>query len=108
MSNIEQRLTSAERVARAANAAIGAYAPLAIMGIEAFKWLRDKLKDKGVLSEEDVANYDASMAEWQANIDKAQAHVDEFNQLRAAEKAAAPEAGAPFAVEDLRPPRPSR
>lgn len=89
MANIEQRLTSAERIAHAANAAVGAYAPLALMGIEAFKWLRDKLKDKGVLTPEEAADYDASMAAWQANIDAAQAHVDEYNQIRAAERAAA-------------------
>lgn len=89
---IEQRLTSAEKIAVAANAAIGAYTPLALLGIEAFKWLRDKLKDKGVLSEQDVADYEASMAAWQAHIDAAQAHVDEYNALRAAERAADAEA----------------
>lgn len=88
--SIETRLSSAEAIAKAASAAVGAYAPLALMGIEAFKWLRNKLRDNGTLSEADVAEYDAEMAKWQANIDAAQAHVDEFNRLRDAERAAEP------------------
>jgi len=84
--SIETRLTSAEAIAKAASAAIGAYAPLALMGIEGFKWLRNKLKDKGVLTEAEVAEYDASMAAWQASIDEAQGHVDEYNRLRAAQR----------------------
>jgi hypothetical protein len=88
MPNVEQRLATAEAIAKAATAAIGAYAPLALMGIEGFKWLRAKLKDRGVLSEADVAEYEASMVEWQANIDRAQAAVDEFKRLRLAERPA--------------------
>ena len=86
MPNVEQRLATAEAIAKAASAAIGAYAPLALMAIEGFKWLRDKMKDNGDLSEDDVAEYEASMAEWQANIDRAHAAVDEFKALRAAEQ----------------------
>ena len=87
--SLEQDLKKGEALAKAATAAIGAYAPLALMGIDAFKWLRNKLRDKGVLTPQDVAEYDASMEAWQANIDAAQGHVDEFNRLRDAERAAA-------------------
>jgi len=74
--SIESNLTAAERIAKAASAAIGAYAPLALMGIDGVKWLVNKLKTKGVLTPAEVAEYEASMAEWQANIDRAQANVD--------------------------------
>jgi hypothetical protein len=89
--SLEQDFKKGEALAKAATAALGAYAPLAVMGIDAVKWLVGKLKDKSLLSPADLAEYEANMATWQANIDAAQAHVDEFNALRAAEQAPKPD-----------------